>query len=462
MCRFKLLILVLVFPIFGLKAQFQVRIQVKNIIDSVAYLRASIFDEKNFIPKDTINIKKGVATIKNTKSVFGGIYYLYFPATKQKISFIAENKDTIKLSIEGADYLKSAMINSTKNKLFLQYQLLEKSLAHFDSSYAKEQLAGKKFSQIQKAAFFKIKTDSLTAFRAAALKQLKPVDVLYIHFDALNKLDASVPNKKNIEARNNFIKQFDLNTPRLFFTPNIRPILVEYFSYYPLQADSMVKGVDTIMSKVMCTNKAYSFVFDYISKLLKNREIQNNTEGYAYFIRKYIKEGKCAFLDPKQKEAFLQELEQLQALKIKDTAYNLILPDTTGTNQSLIDFAKNYNYTILIFFDPSCEHCKVELPKMDSTIALLESQLLVKIGKYAVCNAPGASKQEWVGFINDHHLSKSYTHVQLGNDLAIRKAYDAFSNPLFYLLDKDAILLAKKISPNILRKELLAAFQNFK
>ena len=462
MCRFKLLILVLVFPIFGLKAQFQVRIQVKNISDSLAYLRACIFDDKNFIPKDTINLKKGIATINNTKSVFGGIYYLYFPATKQKISFIAENKDIINFSIEGKDYLKGAMINSTKNKLFLQYQLLEKSLDHFDSSYAIELASGKKFGQIQKAAFFKIKTDSLTAFRTAALKQLNPADVLYIHFDALNKLDASVPNKKNIEARNNFIKQFDLNAPRLFFTPNIRPILVEYFSYYPLQADSMVKGVDTIMSKVMCTNKAYSFVFDYISKLLKNREIQNNTEGYAYFIRRYVKEGKCAFLNPKQKEAFLQELEQLQALKIKDTAYNLILPDTTGTNQSLKDFAKNYNYTILIFFDPSCEHCKVELPKMDSIISVLESQLLVKIGKYAVCNAPGASKKEWVGFIDTHHLTNNYTHVQLGDDLAIRKAYDAFSNPLFYLLDRDAILLAKKLSPNNLKKELLAAFQNFK
>jgi len=462
MFKLRYLLICLFLPVFGLKAQFQVNIQLNNAIDSIAYFRASIFDDKNYIPKDTINIKKGIATIKNTKSIFGGIYYLYFPASKQKISFIAENKDTIKLTIDGPDYLKSTMVNGSKNKLFIQYQILERSLSHFDSTYSKELASGKKFGQIQKAAFFRIKTDSLTAFRSAALKQLNPSDVLYIHFDALNKLDASVPNKKNFEARNNFIKQFDLNTPRLFFTPNIRPVLVEYFSYYPLQADSIVKGVDTIMSKVMCTNKAYSFVFDYISKLLKNREIQNNTEGYAYFIKKYVKEGKCAFLEPRQKEAFLQELDQLQALKIKDTAYNLILPDTAGTNQSLKDFAKNYNYTILIFFDPSCEHCKVELPKMDSTIALLESQLLVKIGKFTVCNAPGASKQEWVDFINTNHLTNNYTHVQLGNDLAIRKAYDAFSNPLFYLLDRDALLLAKKISPNNLRKELISAFQNFK
>jgi hypothetical protein len=449
-------------PLIGLKAQFQVKIKSNNTIDSIAYLRASIFDEKNYIPKDTIQLKKGIAVVKNDKSVFGGIYYLYFPSSKQKISFIAENKDTINLIINGPDYINNSTINGLNNKLFLQYQQLEKSLTHFDSTYAREIASGRKFGQIQKAAYFKVKTDSLTAFRSNVLKKLKPNDVLYIHFDALNKLDASVPNKKNFEARKSFINQFDFNTPRLFFTPNIKNILVEYFSYYPLQADSMIKGVDTVMSKVMCTNKAYSFVFDYVAKLMKNREILNNTEGYTYFIKKYVKEGKCAFLEPKQKDQLLQELAQLQTQQLKDTCVNIIMPDTADVKRDLHQFAKNYNYTVVIFFDPNCDHCKTEVPKMDSTINVLEQLLLVKIGKFAICNAPGSSKNDWINFINKHHLVNNYTHVLLGNDLPVRKAYDAFTNPLFYLIDRDAILLAKKTSPNNLRKELVKAFENFK
>jgi hypothetical protein len=452
----------LLMPFFSLNAQFQIKIKVSNSLDTVAFLRASIFDDKNYIPKDTISLKKGVALIKNTKSVFGGIYFLYFPSSKQKISFIAENKDTINIVIDGKDYVNNTTINGFKNNIFLQYQYLEKSFSYLDSNYAKELATGKKYGQIQKAAFFKVKTDSLTAFRTKALKKMKATDVLYIHFDALNKLDASVPNKKNFEARHKFINQFELNTPRLFFTPNMRSILVEYFSYYPLQADSMIKGVDTIMSKVLCTGKAYGFVFDYVAKLMKNREIQKNTEGYAYVLNKYVKNGKCAFLEPKQKELFLQELEQIQSQKLKDTCFNMLLPDSAGSNQNLHQFARKFNYTVIVFFDPNCDHCKTEVPKMDSTIALLEQQLLVKIGKYAVCNAPGSSKNDWIDFINKYKLANNYSHVLLGNDLPIRKAYDAFSNPLFYLIDRDAILLAKKISPSNLRKELLTAFQNFK
>ncbi len=459
----KLFVFILILlPLLSLKAQFQVIIKAKGVADSVAFFRASIFDEKNYIPKDTIRFKNGTASIKNAKSVIGGIYFLYFPATKQKISFVAKNQDNIILNIDGNDYIQNTSINGVENQYFLKYQQLEKSLAHFDSTYTKEIASGRKFGQIQKAAYFKVKTDSLTAFRSNVLKKLKPNDVLYIHFDALNKLDASVPNKKNYEARKSFINQFDLNTPRLFFTPNIKNILVEYFSYYPLQADSMIKGVDTVMSKVMCTNKAYSFVFDYVAKLMKNREIQNNTEGYTYFIKKYVKEGKCAFLEPKQKDQLLQELAQLQTQQLKDTCVNIIMPDTADVKRDLHQFAKNYNYTVVIFFDPNCDHCKTEVPKMDSTIKILEQQLLVKIGKFAICNAPGSSKNDWIDFINKYHLVNNYTHVLLGNDLPVRKAYDAFTNPLFYLIDRDAILLAKKTSPNNLRKELIKAFENFK
>ena len=459
----KLFVFILILlPLLSLKAQFQVIIKAKGVADSVAFFRASIFDEKNYIPKDTIRFKNGTASIKNAKSVIGGIYFLYFPATKQKISFVAKNQDNIILNIDGNEYIQNTIINGVENQYFLKYQQLEKSLAHFDSTYAKEIASGRKFGQIQKAAYFKVKTDSLTAFRSNVLKKLKPNDVLYIHFDALNKLDASVPNKKNYEARKSFINQFDLNTPRLFFTPNIKNILVEYFSYYPLQADSMIKGVDTVMSKVMCTNKAYSFVFDYVAKLMKNREIQNNTEGYTYFIKKYVKEGKCAFLEPKQKDQLLQELAQLQTQQLKDTCVNIIMPDTADVKRDLHQFAKNYNYSVVIFFDPNCDHCKTEVPKIDSTINVLEQQLLVKIGKFAICNAPGSSKNDWIDFINRYHLVNNYTHVLLGNDLPVRKAYDAFTNPLFYLIDRDAILLAKKTSPNNLRKELVKAFENFK
>ena len=164
------------------------------------------------------------------------------------------------------------------------------------------------------------------------------------------------------------------------------------------------------------------------------------------------------FLDKKNKDVFIAELNQIQAQKINDTALDLILEDTLEVKSSLLNKAKQSNYTVLIFFDPNCEHCKVELPKMDSTIKVLEKELLIKIGKYAVCNEPNIDKVVWKDFILNNKLDDQYTHVIMSSNnenLELRKAYDAFTNPLFYLLDKDGILIAKKLSTNTLRKILI-------
>ena len=73
-------------------SQFQLKIKSSNSLDSIAYLRATVFDEKNYIPKDTIQLNKTVQTIKQAKPIVGGIYYLHFPKSKQKINLIIDNQ----------------------------------------------------------------------------------------------------------------------------------------------------------------------------------------------------------------------------------------------------------------------------------------------------------------------------------------------------------------------------------
>ena len=443
-------------------AQFQLKIKSSNAMDSIAYLRGTVFDEKNYIPKDTIEFYKSVNTIKQIKPIVGGIYYLYFPTSKQKINLIIENKDSISIVINGSDYLASINSKNSKNDSFFSYQNLEKKLSYFDSLYDKEIKQGKKFNLAQKALFFKEKNTRLSEARNGMMKKLKPESALYIYFDVLNKLDASVPNKKKFADRVAFLKNIDINSPKLLFTPVLKQVITEYLSYYPLQADSIVKGVDTIMLKLDCKSKAYPYIFDQIIKILKNREIQNNTMAYAYFLNKYVKEKKCKFLDPTLEKNLLKELETVNALKFQDTSVNMVLKDTAGVEKNLHEFAQQFDYTLITFFDPTCDHCKVELPKMDSIINILENQLVLKIGKYTVCNDLVLQAEVWKSFITTHHLSKNYTHVHLGQNNDLRKAYDAYTNPIFYLINKEGKFVGKKISVNTLKNIIVNHIQSNK
>ncbi len=455
--RKKWLLLFLLFPAL-VHAQYQIKIKATNTADSIAYFRGTVFDDKNYIPKDTIKLYKGNYTVAAKKPIIGGIYFLYFPKSKQKVFFALENLDSIKIEIRGTNYLDSTKFSNKANQQFIEYQLLEKKLSNYDTMYAAELAKGKKFNLAQKAAFFQPKTSQLISYRTTLLKNLKQVNALFLHLNTLNILDSSVPSRKNYIGRNEFIKRIDFKNPKLLFTPNIKNVLNEYYSYYPLQADSLNKGLDTVMNKVDGKSNMSMYITDYFIKLLHNREIVNNTEAYTYYLEKYILNQKYKISDIKQLDQLKTELANLKSLQLQDTCVNMILKDTAGQVQNLQEFASQNKFTLIIFYDPTCEHCKVELPKMDSTINLLENTYNIKVGRYAVCNEPSLPVSIWKDFIVKYNLSKNYINVNLGNNMDLRKSYDAFTNPIFYLVNNKGILLGKKLSPQTVRNLILANY----
>lgn len=456
MCK-KWLLLFLLFPAL-VHAQYQIKIKATNTADSIAYFRGTVFDDKNYIPKDTIKLYKGNYTVAAKKPIIGGIYFLYFPKSKQKVFFSLENLDSIKVEIRGANYLDSIKFSNKVNQQFVEYQLLEKKLSNYDTNYAAELAKGKKFNLAQKAAFFQPKTSQLVSYRTTLLKNLKQVNALFVHLNTLNILDSSVPSRKNYIGRNELIKRIDFKNPKLLFTPNIKNVLNEYYSYYPLQADSLNKGLDTVMNKVDGKSNMSMYITDYFIKLLHNREIVNNTEAYTYYLEKYILNQKYKISDIKQLDQLKTELANLKSLQLQDTCVNMILKDTAGQVQNLQEFASQNKFTLIIFYDPTCEHCKVELPKMDSTINLLENTYNIKVGRYAVCNEPSLPASIWKDFIVKYNLNKNYINVNLGNNMDLRKSYDAFTNPIFYLVNNKGILLGKKLSPQTVRNLILANY----
>ncbi len=455
--RKKWLLLFLLFPAL-VHAQYQIKIKATNTADSIAYFRGTVFDDKNYIPKDTIKLYKGNYTVAAKKPIIGGIYFLYFPKSKQKVFFALENMDSIKVEIRGANYLDSIKFSNKVNQQFVEYQLLEKKLSNYDTNYAAELAKGKKFNLAQKAAFFQPKTSQLVSYRTTLLKNLKQVNALFVHLNTLNILDSSVPSRKNYIGRNELIKRIDFKNPKLLFTPNIKNVLNEYYSYYPLQADSLNKGLDTVMNKVDGKSNMSMYITDYFIKLLHNREIVNNTEAYTYYLEKYILNQKYKISDIKQLDQLKTELANLKSLQLQDTCVNMILKDTAGQVQNLQEFASQNKFTLIIFYDPTCEHCKVELPKMDSTINLLENTYNINVGRYAVCNEPSLPASIWKDFIVKYNLNKNYINVNLANNMDLRKSYDAFTNPIFYLVNNKGILLGKKLSPQTVRNLILANY----
>jgi thiol-disulfide isomerase/thioredoxin len=420
------------------------------------YFRGTLFDEKNFLAKDTVR-----GTLLTSKTpIKGGIYYLQFAPNKDRIYFNIENNDSFSLTFSGPSYLAKAHSSDPKNEVFLNYQRLEKTFSVIDSLFQVETARGRKFKFAEKAAFFKSKTEALVAFRKKAMVSLPPSSTLALYFKSLNMLDESVPSRTDFKARARFLSRIPFSDGKLLFTPVFRSLLVEYLSYYPLQADSIRVGVEKVMANVDCAAKSYPFVFDYFSSVMKNRNIIGNTEGYAWFLTKYGVNNGCGVFTAAQKKTFKEEAEKLGVLKTNVLAENIVLKDTSGATQDLHKFASENDYTLLMFYAPTCDHCQKEVPEIDSTAAVIERIMNIKIGRFAVCNEPGLPKRTWTDFISRYKLTKNAIHVDLPANSPIRSTYDAFSNPTFYLINRRAEVVVKKTSPLTLRKYFASLQKN--
>lgn len=437
------------FSVFG---QFKLRIKIKNPKDSVAYFRTTLFDEKNYIPKDTFNLKKSSFFINNKKSIVGGIYFIYFPKSKEKIYLSFRDQDSTRLELDGTDYIGLAKASDKKNQKFLEYQRLEKSFYVIDSLYDAEIKRGRKFSFANKAAFFREKTESLVAFRKEALKTLPSGDPLYLYFQTLNRLDASVPNRNDFKGREAFFTGTNWNDKQLLFTPTMKPLLQEYLNYFPLVGDSLIKGVNRVMKNLDCKSRTYLFVLDHFRKLLQNRNIQNNVDVYMTFIKNYIQKDECKVVSAALKKPYLKDLETLSQLKLDVPIVDMKLLDTSKVAQSIHEFSKKYDYTVMVFYDPDCDHCQKEVPEMDSTIKILERRYEIKIGRYYIMNVPNFSKVKWREFISKYKLDQNDLHVRIPEEGNIRTLFDAYTNPVFHLINDKSELKAKNISPLSIRR----------
>ena len=139
----------------------------------------------------------------------------------------------------------------------------------------------------------------------------------------------------------------------------------------------------------------------------------------------------------------------LMANLIGAPASDLQMVDTLGKLTNLYKITAPF--TVLVFWDPTCGHCKEVVPKVDSIYRASWKAQGVKL--YGVMVEGG--KDNWLKFIHDNNL-KDWIHVyqtdaQKNADIAAgrpvyRQLYDVYQTPVLYLLDKDKRIIAKKLN----------------
>jgi thiol-disulfide isomerase/thioredoxin len=185
------------------------------------------------------------------------------------------------------------------------------------------------------------------------------------------------------------------------------------------------------------------FVQQYI-----NPEYMGQDAVFVHLFEKYINTGQAPFFTKQYRDFVDKRAYSLMANLIGQPAADLDMVDTSGKRFRLYDVKAPY--TVVVFWDPTCGHCKEVVPKVDSIYQAKWKSQGVKI--YGV-KVDGPA-DEWKKFISEHKLKDWYHVYQLpSTEEAIsaagkpgfRQLFDVYQTPIIYLLDKDKRIVAKKL-----------------
>lgn len=452
----------------SMKAQeYKITAQYVYQPDSYIYL-GHYFGEKKYL-QDSARIQlDGKAVIKGNKRLVAGLYIIVDPKKERFFDVVIDQQQEFEVSMDTAfvltgikGSLENDQLESYKKAtadIFKDYPVWQNELSAAknkrDSTKAQDKISG----AVKKAEQWR---DSFVT--------TNPESYVSLLFRLMREPEYKVGGNKTKEDsaaafqefKNNYWKDIPIGDQRLLRTPMFEARVTKYMEQIvPRHPDSMKLEID----KFILYSRADTTMFKYYINRFTNEYMNPKYMGldviFLHLFQKYYQTNQVTWLEGKDKELVYNRAYNLMGNVIGEPAAELALLDTLGKPQSL--YAIQAPYTLVIFWDPDCGHCREQVPKIDSMYNIEWKNTGMKLIGVLVDtlrtsnNSWPAVKKKWTGYINEHKLTAWHHWYQSfemreterkKNIPNFRQNYDVYQTPTIYLLDKDKRIIAKKISP---------------
>ena len=172
---------------------------------------------------------------------------------------------------------------------------------------------------------------------------------------------------------------------------------------------------------------------------------------FVHLYQKYHSQGLSKWLTKYQDSIVTRRAFMLMSNLVGEKAANLDMADTSGKPKSLYDV--NADFTLVVFWDPNCGHCKEEIPRIDSFYRNIWKAKNLKI--FAVLNDGELLKQPWLDFLKEKKIgdwvnvyqTKAMENLETAQQRpSYKQLYDVYVTPTVFLLDKQKRIIAKKLT----------------
>lgn len=442
---------------FSQNQGYHITVNMPGYSSGIAYL--AYYMGKNLNAADSAAVSnKGMAIFKGSTKLPGGIYAIVFPGKNASADFLMDKEQTLTIKADSANPTKLTVTGSKDNLTFMAYKkyvdLRGKEMmderALFSSS------TNKADSNMHEAKYTKLNTE-LNSYRDSIINA-QPNALMGVLLSAMKEsplpTKVAVTHEDSLENYQYYKKHYwdgiTFMDDRVVRTPFFLPKLERYYREVMVQqADTIIKDLDYKLLLARTAPEMYKFLLNWATDEYINPKYMGHDKIFVHLFEKYHSKGLSPWLNEKQMETITRRAYMQMANLIGEKAADLEMIDSTGKPTSL--YSVKAPYTVVIFWDPTCGHCKEELPHIDSLYNASWKKKNVKI--YAVLTED--QKPAWVNYIKDHNIG-DWVNVYQTKEMAeavtkaqqpsFRQLYDVIMTPTLYLLDEDKRIIGKKLT----------------
>lgn len=442
---------------FSQNAGYQITVHLPGYTSGIAYL--AYYMGKNLNAADSGAVSnKGVVVFKGKEKLPGGIYSIVYPGKGASADFLIDKDQNLTLNADSSNLTRVDMKGSKDNLSFMAYKryvdLVGKEMMDERALYSSSKT--KADSALHEAKFVKLNT-RLNEFRDSIINA-QPNSIMGVLLAAMK--ESPLPPKKAITHQDSidnyhyykahYWDGITFMDDRIVRTPFFLPKLEKYYQEVIIQQpDTIIADLDYKLLLARTAPEMYKFLLNWATDEYISPKYMGLDAVFVHLFNKYHSKGLSPWLNDKQMETITRRAYMQMANLIGEKAADLNMVDSTNKPVSL--YSVKAPYTVVIFWDPTCGHCKEELPHIDSLYKASWKAKGVKV--YAVLTED--QKPAWVKYIKEHKLGdwiNVYQTKEMADAVAkteqpsFRQLYDVIMTPTMYLLDNDKRIIGKKLT----------------
>lgn len=449
---------------------YNMKFIVKGLKPSATCQLARYYGDKQYIMDSAKVNDKGEVIFKGTEKWQQGVFLFVPPGKGKYFDFIMDAGQNFTLETDTTDFIGAMKVKgSDENKFFSEYQIYmagkQKQMEPLQASYKRLKDTKKDSAKI---VLDKINTvnKEVKAYKDEFIKAHPGTFVAKL-FKAMDEPEIPeaplLPNGKKDTTfayhyfKTHYFDNFDLTDDRLLFSPLFHNKIKYYMDKLtPQIPDSISVSADYLIEKARPSKEVFKYLVYWLTYTYESSKIMGMDAVFVHMVDKYYVTKQAYWLDSTQEYKIVKRGAELKPILLGKQAPQIIMPDSTGKYIQLYDVKAKY--TIVVFWDHGCGHCKKEIPKL---LDLYDKKLKARgVQVYAVETEDNPA--EWKKFIRDYKLD--WINVQELDDYkraVTKKIYDIYSTPVIYLLDENKVIRAKRIDSDQL-EGLIDAFEKEK